>query len=204
MQLFNIGVLPVYLPYGKAPIPFGDPFTTATVTSAAPGVFTAPGYQPLLNDPVQLSVAGISTATLGTAFTSGVTYYAVNITTAAGTFSLSTAKNGTGQSTQAANVPGPLTVHLIGNQFDGTLIPFETGATALAVNLSTAAIFLQGAPDINLSPSYGNPTGPGAKSLLQGVPAGGIPANSMALVVLNQDWILTTSAGPGTLSLIQN
>lgn len=204
MQLLNVGLLPVYLPYGFAPVPFGDPFTTATVTSAAPGVFTVPGYKPLLNDAVQLSVAALSTATLNTAFTAGITYYAVNITTAAGTFSLSTQKNGTGQSTQAVNVPGPLTVHLVSNQFDGTLCPFETGATVLAMNLSTAAIFLQGAPDTNLAPSYGNPTGPGTKVLLTGVPAGGIPANSMALVTLSQDWILTTSAGPGTLALLQN
>jgi hypothetical protein len=203
MQLLNIAKLPIYLPYGKAPVPFGDPFTTGTVTSAAPGVFTVTGYNPLLNDAVQLSVSALSTATLNTAFTAGVTYYAVNITTASGTFSLSTVKNGTGQSTQAVNVQGPLTVHLVSNQFDGTLIPFETGGQVLAVNLSTAPIFLQGAADLNTA-SYGNPTGPGAYSLLTGVPAAGIPANSMALVTLNQDWMVTTSAGPGTLSLIQN
>ena len=203
MQLLNIAKLPIYLPYGKAPVPFGDPFTTGTVTSAAPGVFTVTGYVPLLNDLVQLSISALSTATLNTAFTAGVTYFVVNVTTAAGTFSLSTTKGGTGQSTQAVNVQGPITVHLISNQFDGTLIPFESGSTVLAVNLSTAAIFLQGGADLNTA-SYGNPTGPGALSLLTGVPPGGIPANSMALVVLNQDWMLTTSAGPGNLSLIQN
>lgn len=203
MQLLNIAKLPIYLPYDKAPVPFGDPFTTATVTSAAPGVFTVVGYTPLLNDAVQLSISTLSTAVLDTAFTAGITYYAVNITTAAGTFSLSTQKNGTGQSTQAVNVQGPLTVHLLSNQTDGTVQPFKTGNQVLAFNLSTAAVFLQGAPDLNTT-TYGNPTGVGTKVLLPGVPAGGIPANSCALVTLSQDWLLTTSAGPGTLSLIQN
>ena len=198
MQLLNIAKLPIYLPYDKAPVPFGDPFTTATVTSAAPGVFTVKGYQPLLNDAVQLSISALSTATLDTAFTAGVTYYAVNITTAAGTFSLSTQKNGTGQSTQAVNVQGPLTVHLISNQVDGTVQPFKTGNTVLAINLSTQAVFLQGAPDLNTA-SYGNPTGPGTSVLIAT-----IGTSAMALVTLSQDWLLTTSAGPGTLSLIQN
>jgi hypothetical protein len=198
MQLLNVGKLPIYLPYDRAPVPFGDPFTTATVTSAAPGVFTVKGYQPLLNDAVQLSISALSTATLDTAFTAGVTYYAVNITTAAGTFSLSTQKNGTGQSTQAVNVQGPLTVHLISNQVDGTVQPFKTGNTVLAINLDTQAVFLQGAPDNNTT-SYGNPTGPGTSVLIAT-----IGTSSMALVTLSQDWVLTTGAGGGKLALIQN
>lgn len=199
MQLLNVGKLPIYTPYDIAPLPFGDPFSDATMTSAAPGVFTVPGYQPLLNDGVQLSVGALSTATLDTAFAPGVTYYAVNITTAAGTFSLSTAKNGTGQPTrQAAIAAAPLTVHLVTKQVDGPILPFKPNNTVLAVNLSTATIYLEGAPDLN-TVSYGNPTGPGAASVIAA-----IPANSMALVVLNNDWLLTTSAGPGNLALIQN
>lgn len=204
MQLLNVGVLPIYLPYDKAPVPFGDPFSDATMTSAAPGVFTVPGYNPNLNDAIQLSIAANSTAVLDTAFVLGTTYYAVNITTAAGTFSLSTVKNGTGQPTrQAAVAAGPLTVHLVSNQVDGAVIPFKPGNTVVALNLSTAAIFLQGAPDLNAS-QYGNPQGPGAKVLLPGVPAAGIAAGAAAIVQLNQDWILTTSAGPGTVVLLQN
>lgn len=198
MQLLNVGKLPVYLPYDIAPVPFGDPFTTGSVTSAAPGVFTVKGYQPVLNDGVQLSVSTLSTATLGTAFTAGVTYYAVNITTAAGTFSLSTAKSGTGQSTQAVNVPGPLTVHLMTKEIDGPNLPFKPSNTVLAINLDTQAVFLQGAPDLNTT-SYGNPTGPGTSVLLAT-----IGTSSMQLVNISQDWLLTTGAGGGNVALIQN
>ena len=200
MQLLVIGKLPVYLPYDIAPVPFGDPISDALMTSAAPGVFTVKGYTPLLNDGVQLSVPAFSTAVLDTGFALGVTYYAVNITTAAGTFSLSTVKNGTGQPTRQAAVAGaPLTVHLMTKQVDGTVAPFKTGNQVLAINLDTQAVFLQGAPDTNLSNSYGNPTGPGTSVLIAT-----IGTSSMALVTLSQDWLLTTGAGGGNLSLIQN
>jgi hypothetical protein len=202
MQLLNIAKLPIYLPYDIAEVPFGDPLSDALMTSAAPGVFTVPGYTPLLNDGVQLSVGVLSTATLDTGFVVGTTYYAVNITTAAGTFSLSTAKNGTGQPTRQAAVAGaPLTVHLMTKQVDGGLLPFKPNNTVMALNLTTATVFLQGAPDLNVTGSYGNPTGPGAA--VQLVP-GGIPTLSAALVTLSQDWLLTTSAGPGNLVLMQN
>ncbi len=55
MQILNVTNLPIYLPYDKAPVPFGDPIEGITCTSAAPGVITAPGYVPTLNDAVQLS-----------------------------------------------------------------------------------------------------------------------------------------------------
>lgn len=199
MQLLTVGKLPIYLPYDIAPVPFGDPLSTALLTSAAPGVFTVKGYQPLLNDGVQLSVGLLSTAVLDTGFSPGVTYYAVNITTAAGTFSLSTQKSGTGQPTRQAAVAGaPLTAHLMTKQVDGALLPFKPNNTVLAINLDTQAVFLQGAPDLN-TVSYGNPTGPGASVLLAT-----IGTSSMALVQLSQDWLLTTGAGGGNLALIQN
>lgn len=199
MQLLNVGKLPVYLPYDIAPVPFGDPFSTATMTSAAPGVFTVPGYFPTLNDGIQLSVGLLSTAVLDTAFLTTQTYYAVNITTAAGTFSLSTAKSGTGQPTRQAAVAGaPLTVHLMTKEIDGPNLPFKPSNTVLAINLDTQAVFLQGAPDLN-TVSYGNPTGPGAKVLLAT-----IGTSSMQLVNISQDWLLTTGAGGGNVALIQN
>jgi hypothetical protein len=210
MQILNIAKLPIYLPYDISPVPFGDPISTALMTSAAPGVFTVPGYTPLLNDGVQLSVGVLSTATLDTGFVVGVTYYAVNITTAAGTFSLSTQKNGTGQPTRQAAVAGaPLTVHLMTKQTDGTALPFKPNNTVVAMNLTTATVFLQGAQDLNSVGSatygqygpYGNPTGPGTAVQLV---AGGIPTLSAALVQLTYDWLLTTSAGPGNLVLMQN
>lgn len=199
MQLLTVGKLPIYLPYDVAPVPFGDPLSDATMTSAAPGVFTVKGYNPLLNDGVQLSVGVLSTAVLDTGFALGVTYYAVNITTAAGTFSLSTAKSGTGQPTRLAAVAGaPLTVHLVTKQTDGQVLPFKPNNTVLAINLDTQSVFLQGAPDLN-TVSYGNPTGPGTSVLLAT-----IGTSSMQLVQLSQDWVLTTGAGGGNLYLMQN
>lgn len=200
MQLLNISKLPIYLPYDTAPVPFGDPFSGATVTSAAPGVFTVKGYTPTQNAAVQLSVSG--GAILDTAFAAGVSYYVTSISATAGTFSLSTAKNGTGQSTVTTMLQagGSLTVHLVSNQVDGTVCPFKTGASVVAMNLGTATVFLQGAPDLNTT-TYGNPTGPGAAVQLV---AGGIAPGNAAIVTLSQDWLLTTSAGPGTLVLLQN
>lgn len=198
MQLLNISKLPIYLPYDKAPVPFGDPFSDVTYTLATPSVFTVKGYNPLLNDRVALSVSG--GATLDTNFAAGTAYYAVNITTAAGTFSLSTVANGTGQqSFSTQGVTGGLTtIHLLSDEVDGVTIPFKPGNTVLAFNLGTAAVFLEGAPDLNTT-TYGNPQGPGTAVLLATIQPG-----SAALVTLSQDWLLTTSAGPGTLSLVQN
>lgn len=206
MQLLNIAKLPIYLPYDRAPVPFGDPISAVTYTAATPSAFTVKGYQPTQNDAVSLSISG--GAVLDTNFTLGVgaTYYVTSINAGTGTFSLSTAKNGNPVQSYTTGLQAggaaSTTIHLLSNQVDGTVQPFKTGDTVLALNLGTAAIFLQGAADLNTQ--YGNPQGPGTAALLQGVPVGGIPAGSAALVVLSQDWILTTSAGPGTLQLIQN
>ena len=40
-----LGTAPIYLPYGVAPVPFGDPLA-ATLTYATPTVVTVPGYNP--------------------------------------------------------------------------------------------------------------------------------------------------------------
>lgn len=197
MQLFNASKLPIYLPYDRAPVPFGDPFSDATMTSAAPAVFTVQGYNPLLNDKVALSAT--PPAVLDTAFVAGVVYYAVNITTAAGTFSLSTVANGTGQPTlTSATAAAPLTVHLVSDETDGVPLPFKPNNTVVAMNLSTATVFLETAPDLNTT-TYGNPKGPGTATVLATV----LPGTAQ-LVTLNNDWMLTTSVGPGTLVLLQN
>ena len=73
--------LAIYLPYDKAPVPFGDPLA-CTYTSAAIAVFTVPGYKPTNRDAVSLSVAGggagnvIATGGLATTLAqANVTYY---------------------------------------------------------------------------------------------------------------------------------
>lgn len=203
MQLLNVTKFPIYLPYDKAPVPFGDPLSDATMTATTlstlqtPSVFTVPGYTPNANDRVGLSV--LTTQTLDTAFPVGTAFYVVS--QANNTFSLSTAKNGNPlytYTTSSINTSGALTVHLLSNQVDGALIPFKTGYSVVAFNLSTATIYLNGAADLNVT-TYGNPQGPGAYSLMTSIASG-----AAAIVPLNYDWIVTTSAGPGTLPLVQN
>ena len=206
------GSQPIYLPYDKAPVPFGDPLA-ATVTSANPGVFTVPGYLPTLNDAVSFTIQGttgfLSTlAGLATVGQPSTTYYVVSPST--DTFELSTAKGGTAVSivsTMAQN-GGTVIVHLLSNQVDGTTIPFKPGNTVLAMNggnagtsVSTAAnafasINLYGAAD--LTTVYGNPIGPGTWDLITTV-AFGAPK----LVTLTYDWIVA-SVSTSTLILLQN
>jgi hypothetical protein len=197
MQLLNISKLPIYLPYDKAPLPFGDPLSNVAFTVATPSVFTVKGYTPTQSDAVQLSVSG--GWVLDTNFAVGTRYYVTSIAAATGAFSLTTVANGTPiTSYTTAGAVGNTTIHLVSNQMDGVVQPFKSGATVLAMNLGTATVFLEGAPDLNTT-TYGNPQGPGTAVLLATLTSG-----SVALVNLSQDWILTTSAGPGTLALIQN
>ena len=207
------GSQPIYLPYDKAPVPFGDPLA-ATVTSANPGVFTVPGYLPTLNDAVSFTVQGptgfLSTlAGLATVGQPSTTYYVVSPST--DTFELSTAKGGTAVSivsTMAQN-GGTVIVHLLSNQVDGTTIPFKPGNTVLAMNGGSDAtigtyasthsfdsITLFGASD--LTTVYGNPIGPGTWNLITTV-AFGAPK----LVTLNYDWIVA-SGSTSSLILLQN
>jgi len=203
------GTQPIYLPYDKAPVPFGDPLA-ATVTSANPGVFTVPGYLPTLNDAVSFTVMGTTgflttLAGLSTVGQPSTTYYVIS--PSADTFSLSTAKGGTGVSivsTMAQN-GGTVIVHLLSNQVDGTTIPFKPGNTALAMNggtqqlLGTTAfgsVTLFGASD--LTTVYGNPIGPGTWNVISTI-AFGTPK----LVTLNYDWIVA-SGSTSSLILLQN
>jgi hypothetical protein len=198
MQLLNIAKLPIYLPYDKAPVPFGDPLSGVTYTAATPSVFTVKGYAPNQNDKVAFTVSG--GATIDTNFAAATPYYVTSISAAAGTFSIATSANGSPLTSYTTGLAagGTITVHLLNNQVDGTVVPFKSGDTVVAMNLTTATVYLEGAPDLNTT-SYGNPMGPGTAALLAT-----IPTLSAALVALNNDWILTTSAGPGNLVLLQN
>ena len=154
----------IYLPYDKAPVPFGDPYA-ATVTSAgsgsgaAGGVFTVPGYTNVANgDAVSLSVAGPFTSSAPAGFNgflstlsavtsqaqANTTYY---VSSASGsTFSIATQKATAAAppgviavTTTLGNYGGQLFVHLLSNQADGTTLPFKPGNTVLAMNLPTSA-----------------------------------------------------------------
>lgn len=189
MQLLNVTNAPIYLPYGKAPLPFGDPLVL-TVTIAAPGVATIVGYSPTNGDAITISTTGA----LPTGLAVGTTYYVVN---ASGQTAQLSATKGGGAITTTGTQSGVHTAHLISGQVDGTVYPFKPTGTVLVVNQTAGTLVLQGAADTNTTGSYGNPAGPGSYSTIASV-----PANSMALATINYDWIRVSTAA--TLALIQN
>jgi hypothetical protein len=187
MQLLNmIANQWVYTVYDTAPIPFGDPFQGSATSSTAAAVFTVVGYQSTSGDAVTLSVeAG---GFLDTAFTVGKIYYVVSPST--DTFELSATKGGSAVAAVSSTASSLVSVHLVSNQVDGTVIPFKPGNTVVALNLSTYSVSLYGAPDAS-APTPGNytyPTGPGTAAVITTVSAG-----SAALVQLNYDWIKCSS-----------
>lgn len=190
MQILNVTNLPIYLPYDKAPVPFGDPLAVSAFTIAAPGVATVPGYVPVAGDAVSFSVS--AGGTLPTGLTVGTVYYVVSPST--DTFSVSATKGG-GAITTTGSFVGPVFVHLLSNQTDGVTIPFKPGYTVCVLNLSGGTLVLQGASDSGST--YGAPAGPGSFSTIASVLAG-----SAALATLNFDWIRVSTAG--TLVLLQN
>jgi hypothetical protein len=192
MQLLTVTNLPIYLPYDKAAIPFGDPLEGVTCTSASPGVITAPGYVPVANDAVQLSfLAGGSIPTGLTAYT---TYYVVSPST--DTFEVSATKGGSAINTTSTGAS--LVLHLISNETDGVTLPFKPGNTVLLQG--TAALILQGANDSGvLAPGqgYAPPAGPGSWNTIATIPTGG-----SILCQLSYDWIRISTAA--SANLIQN
>jgi hypothetical protein len=216
------GTQPIYLPYDKAPVPFGDPLA-ATLTAATPSIVTVPGYIPTVGDAVSISVAGTSgflSSLAGLTTVSGqlnTTYYVAGIS-AANAFTLGTQK-GTLTSismiTSLAQLGGQAFVHLLSNQVDGPTAPFKSGATVLAMNggtqqlLGTTAfgsVTLLGAPDLNTvlaTGTYGAPLGPNALGTTGWNLIATIGFGTPKLVQLNYDWIVA-SGSTSTLILIQN
>jgi hypothetical protein len=176
----------VYTVYDTAPIPFGDPFQGSATSSTAAAVFTVVGYQSTSGDAVTLSVeAG---GFLDTAFTVGTIYYVVSPST--DTFELSATKGGSAIAAASSTASSLVSVHLVSNQVDGTVIPFKPGNSVVLLNLSTYSVALYGAADAS-APTPGNytyPTGPGTAHLMATVNSG-----SASLVQLNYDWIKCSS-----------
>ena len=210
------GSQPIYLPYDKAPVPFGDPLG-ALLTAATPSIITVPGYIPTVNDAVSVTVQGpnailaTQVAAAGTLQLS-TTYYVSGVS-AANAFTLGTQK-GTATSLASWSTLGfnittttialqPI-AHLLSNQPDGTTLPFKPNNTVLAINAgavsgtgtSTLPITVMGAAD--LTTVYGNPIGPGTYSVIATV-AFGAPK----LITINNDWIVA-SGSTSTLVLLQN
>jgi hypothetical protein len=192
MQLLNVTNLPLYLPADIAQVPFGDPISGISVTAAAPGVVTAPGYSaPVAGDIVTFSFA--TGGSMPAPLTVGTPYYVVSPVAATGAFSVSATKGGAAITTTTTGAS--LTLHLISQQKYSPLLPFKPGNVVAVFNLSAGSLILQGANDANTG--FGNPGGPGAWNALATLAAG-----TGALVNLSYDWIRVSTAG--TLVLLQN
>jgi hypothetical protein len=199
MQLLNVSTLPIFLANDEAHAPFGDPFNDATITSNSAGaVITVPGYDsPTAGDLVVFTAE--ATYTLASGLAVGTVYYVVS--PSGDTFSVSATSGGSAIGTTTSNsTAGQVTVHLVSDQVDGVTIPFKSGNSAIALNLSGASITLQGAPDKLITGAWGTfgvPGGPGTWSTIATIASG-----AAALVLLSSDWIRVTSSG--TLLLLQN
>jgi hypothetical protein len=196
MQVLTLTQLPLYLPADTAQQPFGDPLSDISVTSAAPGVVTSPGYNPTNGDAVAFSFA--ASGSMPTGLTAGTRYYVVSAS--GDTFSVSATKGGAAITTSSTG--SLLTLHLLSSQVYGTRHPFKTGDSVVALNPSASAISVQAAPDVNGGypggpVSYGNPGGPGTYTTIATIAAG-----SAATIVLSNDWISLTASG--SLILMQN
>jgi hypothetical protein len=104
---------------------------------------------------------------------------------------------------------GQLFVHLLSQQVDGTVHPFKSGDTVLAMNAgavsgtgtSTLPITLMGAVDQNTTlatGTFGAPLGAGTFAVIATIGFG-----APKLVQLSNDWIVA-SGSTSTLVLIQN
>jgi hypothetical protein len=219
------GTQPIYLPYDKAPVPFGDPLA-ATWTAATPTVVTVPGYLPTNGDAVALSIAGTSgflTSLAGLTTISAqlnTTYYVSSAST--DTFTLSTQKASAATPagvlsmiTTGMQLGGQNFVHLLSNQPDGPTLPFKPNNTVLAMNGGAAGIgsfgfsgpiTILGAPDLNTvlaTGTYGAPLGPNALGTTGWNVIGTIGFGTPKLVTLGYDWIVA-SGSTSTLILLQN
>lgn len=191
MHVLNVSTLPIYLPFDTAQVPFGDPLSDLTCTSASPGVLAAPGYNaPVAGDIVQLSAEGAGAALPG-GFSVATNYYVVS--PSGGNFSLSATKGGSAINTTTSGV-GTLTLHLVSAEVIGTRLPFKPTGTVVVLNLTTNSTTLQGANDTGTDEA--NPSGPGSYGTiltLAGAAAG--------IATINNDWIRVTASG--SLVLLQ-
>jgi hypothetical protein len=188
MQLLNVGQLPIYLPYDTSHVPFGDPLP-ATATSAAPGVFTVPGYDnPVAGD--QVAITYLTGGSMPTGITYGTAYYVVS--PSGDTFSLAATKGGSAITTSSTGAN--LIAHLLSGQVDGVTLPFKATATVVVENNSGGTLILQGANDANAG--VGPPQGPGSFNTIISLATG-----AQGQVQLLYDWIKCNS---GTLALMQN
>lgn len=212
MQVLTLSTLPIYLPYDKAPVPFGD-IVPVTVTAAAPGVVTVGdvGYVPANGDLVAFSFlaggalpGGLSMGAIGqygpsptvpnTAGLAQFGYYVVNAS--AQTFQVSATKGGSAITTSSTGTN--VVIHLLSGQVDGVTLPFKPGNSVVAENNTGGSLTISTAPDSNVAApgqGYNPPSGPGSFTVIATIPAGGAQ-----VVTINNDWIKAS----GTIILQQN
>lgn len=193
MQLLNVTNLPIYLPGDVAHVPFGDPLGGATATSAAPGVFTVPGYDaPAAGDQVSFTFT-LPGGSIPTGINPAQVYFVVSPSGA--TFSVSATKGGSAITTTTTGAN--LIAHLLSGQVDGVTLPFKPNNTVLVENNTGASLTLQTTNDLNTAGGY--PLGPNSANWAT---LATVPATGQVLAVLNNDWIRVSTAA--TLALIQN
>lgn len=198
MQLMNLtSGLPVYLPYDKAPVPFGDPFNDVTITSASPGSVVIAGYQPTVNDAIAFTANGANTVASG--IPAGTTLYVAAVTTATGAFTVATGKGGSAINTTTSNTTGQATAHLLSQEVDGALIPFKPNNSVVALNLTGTNATLYGGPDTNGSVPGGYVQAPAGCTVWSVIAT--VNSGTAKLVTLGNDWILASASG---LVLMQN
>lgn len=187
LSTLSVSTYPIYLPNDTAPVPFGQPLPV-TCTDASPGVFTAVGYAPVLNDMVAFSpAAGVA---LPTGLEVGTIYFVVSPSN--DTFEVSLTEGGTAITT---SVTTSAVLHIINSAEPVVDLPFKPGYSVVVYNPTGSTAVLEGAPDSGTT--YGYPAGPGNYTDIVSVAA----YSFSVPVVLNADWIRVTSGGP--LSLLQ-
>lgn len=199
MKVLQVGNYPIYLPYDKAPVPFGDPIEGVTVTSATPGVVTAPGtYVPVVNDLVSFTFLTGGSIPTGIPYATPVYVQSATQTAGLWTFTVSLTKGGGAIATSSTGAS--VVLHLLSGETDGVTLPFKSGGTVVVENNTGGSLTLQGAFDTGQATpgnGYNPPVGPGAYFTLAVVAAGGA-----AEAVLQADWIRVSTNG--TLILQQN
>lgn len=188
LQTLSVTTYPIYLPNDTVPVPFGQPLPV-TVTDASPGVFTAVGYAPVLNDLVSFSpAAGVA---LPTGLTVGTIYFVISPSN--DTFEISLTAGGSAISISSTT---SAVLHIINSAEPVIDLPFKPGYSVVVYNPTASTAVLEGAPDTNTT-TTGYPTGPGGYTNIVSVPA----YTFSKAVTLDFDWIRVTSGGP--LQLLQ-
>ena len=113
---------------------------TGTITIAAPGVLTVPGWTPVNGQRITLTTTGL----LPTGLTPGTTYFVV---VASGNTCQLSATSGGGSITTTGSQSGVMTVHIPFNALTVPASPFQPGYRVVGVNGTAGTLVVQDSPD---------------------------------------------------------